>query len=73
MPQNEPFKQFSFRLPAELVDRVELCAANMRNTGLEVTRADVVRLLLNHALTVTECRLDQLLKTDRRKVRRRRR
>ena len=71
MAQNEPFKQFSFRLPAELVERVELCAANIRDTGLEVTRADVVRLLLNHALSATDCKLDLLLRAPARKSGRR--
>ena len=58
----EASKQFSFRLPEGLVDRVEECADQMRAIGLEVTRADVVRLLLNHALDATRCRLDRLLR-----------
>ena len=58
----EASKQFSFRLPEPLVQRVEECAEEMRANGLEVTRADVVRLLLNHALNATKCRLDQLLR-----------
>ena len=58
----EASKQFSFRLPEGLVQRVEECAEEMRASGLEVTRADVVRLLLNHALNATKCRLDQLLR-----------
>jgi hypothetical protein len=58
----ETAKQFSFRLPEGLVNRVEECAEQMRATGLEVTRADVVRLLLNHALDTTQCRLDRLLR-----------
>jgi hypothetical protein len=49
-------------LPEGLVQRVEACAEEMRANGLEVTRADVVRLLLNHALNATKCRLDQLLR-----------
>jgi hypothetical protein len=35
----------------------------MRSKGLEVTRADVVRLLLNHALDTTKCNLTKLLRT----------
>jgi hypothetical protein len=61
-PAVEATKQFSFRLPEGLVDRVEECAEQMRESGLEVTRADVVRLLLNHALDATRCRLDRLLR-----------
>jgi len=58
----EASKQFSFRLPEGLVQRVEECAEDMRANGLEVSRADVVRLLLNHALNATKCRLDLLLR-----------
>jgi hypothetical protein len=44
----------------------------MRSRGLDVSRADVVRLLLNHALESTNCRLDRLLKQQpgRRSMRR---
>ncbi len=59
----EASRQFSFRLPKTLVDRVEDCAEAIRANGLEVTRADVVRLLLNHALETTGCRIDKLLRT----------
>jgi hypothetical protein len=58
----EASRQFSFRLPQELVDRVEQCADSIRVKGLEVTRADVVRLLLNHALETTQCNLNRLLR-----------
>ena len=53
MAQSEISKQFSFRLPEELVEQVENCADSLRAQGLEVTRADVVRLLLKHALRAT--------------------
>jgi hypothetical protein len=55
-------QQFSFRLPKSLVQRVEKCADVMRASGLDVTRADVVRLLLNHALDTTKCNLNRLLR-----------
>ena len=55
-------KQFSFRLPEDLVEQVEHCAKQLRSEGLEVTRADVVRLLLKHALRTTRCSLEALLK-----------
>jgi hypothetical protein len=57
-------KQFSFRLPRATIVRVEACAKEMRSHGLEVTRADVVRMLLNHALDATKCQLDLLLGTS---------
>ena len=61
MAQDESARQFSFRLPESLVDRVERCREDMCSTGLDVTRADVVRLLLKHALDTTHCRLELLL------------
>jgi hypothetical protein len=60
--QTNVLKQFSFRLPEALVEQVEDCADHIRAQGLEVTRADVVRLLLKHALDATRCRLDLLLR-----------
>jgi hypothetical protein len=56
-------RQFSFRLPQELVDRLESCVAHVRSAGLDVTRADVVRLLLKHALDATRCKLELLLRS----------
>jgi hypothetical protein len=60
----EASRQFSFRLPQDLVDRVEECADSIRVKGLDVTRADVVRLLLNHALETTKCNLSRLLRSQ---------
>jgi hypothetical protein len=57
----EAARQFSFRLPEALVERVEGCAEEIRAKGLEVTRADVVRLLLKHALDTTHCKLELLV------------
>ncbi len=59
----EASKQFSFRLPEALVERVEHCAHEIRQHGLDVTRADVVRLLLKHALDATQCKTSLLLKS----------
>lgn len=53
-------QQLSFRLPAALVQRVDQCTDEFKAAGMDVTRADVVRLLLNFALDSTECRLDRL-------------
>ena len=61
MPNAVAAKQFSFRLPEGLVERVEQCTTELQTAGLEVTRADVVRLLLNHALDATQCKIDLLL------------
>ncbi|MEJ7727645.1 MAG: hypothetical protein WKG00_00345 [Polyangiaceae bacterium] len=44
------------------MQQVEECAARIRARGLPVTRADVVRLLLTHALESTRCELDLLLR-----------
>lgn len=62
MQNQPPTKQMSFRLPEELVSRVEECMSTMRGAGLDVTRADVVRLLLKHALDATNCRLERLIR-----------
>lgn len=48
-------KQFSFRLPGKLVRRIERCMAGLKAAGLDVNRADVVRLLLTQALDATRC------------------
>jgi hypothetical protein len=59
----EASKQFSFRLPEALVERVEHCTEEMRQSGLDVTRTDVVRLLLNHALDSTQCKMSRPLRS----------
>ena len=61
MAHEEAAKQFSFRLPGGLVYRVERCMAELQASGLDVTRADVVRLLLKHGLDATHCKPDLLL------------
>jgi hypothetical protein len=66
-------RQFSFRLPGNLVERVEGCAEEIRAAGLQVTRADVVRLLLTHALDATHCKLELLVGGKAPQKRRRRR
>jgi Arc/MetJ-type ribon-helix-helix transcriptional regulator len=48
-------KQFSFRLSDALVERIEKCMSKIREAGLYVNRADVVRILLQHALDETHC------------------
>ncbi|RYE78983.1 MAG: hypothetical protein EOO74_04445 [Myxococcales bacterium] len=61
MAHAEPAKQLSFRLPGALVDRIHHCMAELRASGLEVNRADMVRLLLQHALDATQCKVELLL------------
>jgi hypothetical protein len=63
-------KQFSFRLPEALVEQVDACMAGLRAAGLEVTRAEVVRLLLRHALEATHCKVDVLLRRTNARKRR---
>jgi hypothetical protein len=54
-------KQLSFRLPKPLVDRVDRCVRESEASGLDLTRADVVRLLLNYALAETDGKLSHLI------------
>lgn len=49
-------RQLTFRLPEALVDRVEDCVARIQSFGMPITRADVVRLLLFHALDHGACK-----------------
>lgn len=60
MEEHGASKQLSFRLPEALVLRVDQCTNDLRAAGLDVTRADVVRMLLKHALDQTECRIERL-------------
>ncbi len=55
-------KQFSFRLSETLVERLENCMDKIRESGLYVNRADVVRILLQHALDETHCDVRRLFK-----------
>jgi hypothetical protein len=57
----DPTRQLTFRLPEPLIERVENCVDHFQRTGLNVTRADVVRLLITHALDMTRCNLRKLL------------
>jgi hypothetical protein len=68
----EPAKQFSFRLPPQLVQRVEECTEGLRAAGLDVNRAAVVRLLLTRALDSTGCNIELLLGGRAKRTRKRR-
>jgi hypothetical protein len=58
---NDAARQFSFRISDSLIERVDRCMAELQAAGLDVTRADVVRLLLRHALDATHCKVELLL------------
>jgi Arc/MetJ-type ribon-helix-helix transcriptional regulator len=58
-------KQFSFRLSDSLVERIEKCMSKIREAGLYVNRADVVRILLQHALDDTHCDVHLLFKSEK--------
>jgi hypothetical protein len=72
MAHEEAAKQFSFRLPEGLIERVERCTADLQAEGLEINRTGVVRLLLKHALDATHCKIGLLLggKAPKRRARR---
>ena len=61
MAPSEASKQLSLRLPTSLIHKLETCGEHFRAHGLDMTRSDVVRLLLNHALEATKCNLQSLL------------
>ena len=61
MSNTEASRQFSLRLPVSLVDQLEHCMAEFKSQGLEMSRTDIVRLLLNHSLKATKCKLHLLV------------
>ena len=61
-------KQFSFRLSDALVERIETCMEQIRKAGLYVNRADVVRILLQHALDETHCDVHRLFNHPEKKA-----
>lgn len=54
-------RQLAFRLPQDLIGRIHACEEHMKLAGLNVSRTDVVRLLLTYALNTSECDLARLL------------
>lgn len=54
-------RQLAFRLPHDLIGRIHACEEHMKLSGLNVSRTDVVRLLLTFALNSSECDLAVLL------------
>ena len=57
-------KQLAFRLPTDLVGRIESCEKHICEAGLDVSRTDVVRLLLTFALNASACNLRVLIGAD---------
>ncbi len=57
----ENAKQYTFRLPEALVARVDECLTRIQRSGLTVTRTDVVRMLIKHALDTVHCDANELL------------
>jgi Arc/MetJ-type ribon-helix-helix transcriptional regulator len=60
MPE-QPSKQYTFRLPDKLVKRIDECLERIRGSGLTVSRTDVVRMLITHALDTVRCDVKELL------------
>jgi hypothetical protein len=55
-------RQLTFRLPEDLIARVDHCTARIQSTAaLPVSRTDVVRMLLTHALNHGACSLAAML------------
>lgn len=54
-------RQLAFRLPEPLIGRLEDCENHIRTTGLNVSRTELVRLLLSFALDATGCDITALL------------
>jgi hypothetical protein len=67
MAQAHAARQFSLRLPVWLAERVERCTDEMREAGLDVTRADVVRRPRRQALDATRCKVQLLFGRSARK------
>jgi predicted transcriptional regulator len=61
MPKQIPMKVIPFRLPADLIKRLDKHAERMQaaQPGLQVTRADALRVLLTEALDREEARRDK--------------
>lgn len=68
----EPTEQLTFRFPKSLIARVEERLSHFQARGLDVSRADVVRLLVSHALAATAADFDALLEAPRKGSRARR-
>lgn len=64
----ERTRQLAFRLPESLIERIEGCEQKINESGLTVSRTDVVRLLLTYALNKSQADVKELLSSARRVV-----
>lgn len=62
---SERTRQLAFRLPHGLIERIDSCEEQARETGLNLSRTDVVRLLLTYALNKSEANFTELLSPPR--------
>ena len=70
----ESTRQLTFRLPEELIARVESCVSVIQErSGFSITRADVVRMLITRALDEAGHDLQRLFPARTAKPRSRRR
>lgn len=60
-------RQLAFRLPLPLIEDIEGCEAQIRATGLNLSRTDVVRLLLTYALERSGGQVTELLGLPRKR------
>lgn len=61
---SKPTRQLAFRLPQDLISRIQRCEDEIAERGLRLSRTDVVRLLLTYALNVTAGDLTELLRAN---------
>ena len=54
-------RQLAFRLPESLIGRLEDCENHIRMTGLNLSRTELVKLLLSFALDATGCDITALI------------
>ena len=64
MRTEEETRQLAFRLPQSLIGRLEHCEKKIQTTGVNLSRTELVRLLLSYALDATSCDLATLIKWD---------
>jgi Arc/MetJ-type ribon-helix-helix transcriptional regulator len=58
-----PSVQYSFRLPADMIADLERCVKALRKRGLDVSRSDVVRLLVRYALDRSKGKPEALMRS----------
>jgi hypothetical protein len=61
MSATEETRQLAFRLPQSLIGRLEHCEKQIQTTGLNLSRTELVKLLLSFALDTSACDITMLL------------